>query len=460
MEQVTAAKVEVGTLSEQIGGARRELNRLELSRDELGRQARDLLTHVERLDGRLAEHQAAIEESSRQVALASEEATRLEGEAAQAQEALAQAQAGAAHLAEQVQISRARFSILERDWHSLEVSRRELEVKRENMEERTSQEVSINLPAEYAEYREMMAGGDVTRIDTSEAALQIDTLRDAVRKLGHVNLDAMAEEQTLEQQNESLVRQVADLDAAREQLTALIEKLNQVSRDRFGEAFTKIQENFGGGEGMFRKLFGGGKAEVRLMPLTKEVEGPDGTMQKVVTDQYDLLESGIEVIAKPPGKEPRSISQLSGGEKTLTAVALLMSIFRSKPSCFCVLDEVDAALDEGNVGRFNQVIREYTDRSHFIVITHNKRTMQSADRLFGVTMQERGVSTRVSVKFDQVGKDGHIHATAKPAATVVVETPTGNGEATTKATKNGSLRAALANMREETPREAIGAALN
>lgn len=196
------------------------------------------------------------------------------------------------------------------------------------------------------------------------------------------------------------------------------------------------------------------------MPLTKEVEGPDGTMQKVVTDQYDLLESGIEVIAKPPGKEPRSISQLSGGEKTLTAVALLMSIFRSKPSCFCVLDEVDAALDEGNVGRFNQVIREYTDRSHFIVITHNKRTMQSADRLFGVTMQERGVSTRVSVKFDQVGKDGHIHATAKPAATVVVETPTGNGEATTKATKNGSLRAALANMREETPREAIGAALN
>src|SRR5690606_4934172 len=114
------------------------------------------------------------------------------------------------------------------------------------------------------------------------------------------------------------------------------------------------------------------------------------------------------VIAKPPGKEPRSISQLSGGEKTLTAVALLMSIFRSKPSPFCVLDEVDAALDEGNVGRYCQVVREFTTHSHFIVITHNKRTMQAADRLYGVTMQERGVSTRVSVRFDQVGANGEI----------------------------------------------------
>jgi energy-coupling factor transporter ATP-binding protein EcfA2 len=163
---------------------------------------------------------------------------------------------------------------------------------------------------------------------------------------------------------------------------------------------------------MFRKLFNGGKAEVRLMPLIKEVEDADGTIRKVETDETDLLESGVEVIAKPPGKEPRSISQLSGGEKTLTAVALLMSIFRSKPSCFCVLDEVDAALDEGNVGRFNSVVREYTDRSSFIVITHNKRTMQSADRLYGVTMQERGVSTRVSVRFDQVGKNGEIQSSS------------------------------------------------
>ncbi|MCA9309573.1 MAG: hypothetical protein KDA21_00065, partial [Phycisphaerales bacterium] len=113
-------------------------------------------------------------------------------------------------------------------------------------------------------------------------------------------------------------------------------------------------------------------------------------------------------IAKPPGKEPRTISQLSGGEKTMTAVALLMSIFQSKPSPFCILDEVDAALDDANVERFCHIIRQFLSHCHFIVITHNKRTMQMADQLFGVTMQERGVSRRVVVRFDEVNNDGSI----------------------------------------------------
>jgi energy-coupling factor transporter ATP-binding protein EcfA2 len=227
------------------------------------------------------------------------------------------------------------------------------------------------------------------------------------------------------------------------------------------------------------------------MPLIKEING-----EKVQTDEIDVLESGVEVIAKPPGKEPRSISQLSGGEKTLTAVALLMSIFRSKPSCFCVLDEVDAALDEGNVGRYNQVIRQFTDLSHFIVITHNKRTMQFADRLYGVTMQERGVSKRVSVKFDEVSSDGTIsqratrdtsasasaHGSAQVAASVLADresevgmahtiapevrsesgevdsTPTKPRKAPPKpqppSTIQGALQRALASMREESPESA------
>jgi chromosome segregation protein len=233
-------------------------------------------------------------------------------------------------------------------------------------------------------------------------------------------MEALDEEQTLEGQNQELVRQVADLEAAREQLSTLIQQLNEASRERFGDVFGKIQQQFGGEHGMYRKLFGGGRAEVRLMPLIKEVEQPDGSIVKVETEETDLLESGIEVIAKPPGKEPRSISQLSGGEKTLTAVALLMSIFRSKPSCFCVLDEVDAALDEGNVGRFNSCVRDFTDLSRFIIITHNKRTMQNADHLYGVTQQEKGVSTRVSVKFEQVGKDGRVDVSLKQPANIAL----------------------------------------
>jgi len=149
-------------------------------------------------------------------------------------------------------------------------------------------------------------------------------------------------------------------------------------------------------------LFGGGSADLFLLPLEE-------------TGEEDWLESGIEIRAKPPGKEPRLISQLSGGEKTMTAVALLMAIFRSKPAPFCILDEVDAALDEANVERFCATLRPFLERSHFILITHHKRTMQACDILYGVTMPERGVSRRVAVRFDQVGEDGRIASSGTPA---------------------------------------------
>lgn len=407
-EQVTAAKVAVGTFSEQAGAARRELARLESSRDDLARQARDASTAVDRLDSRVLEHRTQINEAISAAEHAGAESQRLVSVVETAAAKVAETASRCEELGVSLHASRKRASELDRDWHSLEVSRREIEVKRETLEERTQQDLTLDLPLEYTEYRAMMEDGTVERIDVGVATAEIDVLRDAVRKLGSVNLESITEETLLAERNEELVRQVADLDAARVQLTDLITRLNEVSRARFSEVFTRIQENFGSQDGMFRKLFGGGKAEVRLMPLIREVENADGTISKVETEETDLLESGIEVIAKPPGKEPRSISQLSGGEKTLTAVGLLMSIFRSKPSCFCVLDEVDAALDEGNVARFNHAIRQFTDLSSFIVITHNKRTMQNTDRLYGVTMQERGVSTRVSVRFEDVGKNGEI----------------------------------------------------
>ena len=135
---------------------------------------------------------------------------------------------------------------------------------------------------------------------------------------------------------------------------------------------------------MFRKLFGGGSADIMMLP---DEEG-----------NVDLLEAGIEIKAKPPGKQPRVISQLSGGEQAMTAVALLLSIFKAKPSPFCVLDEVDAALDETNTHRFISSLSQFLEKSHFIVITHHKRTMIGCNKLYGVTMQEPGVSTMVSVR--------------------------------------------------------------
>jgi chromosome segregation protein len=145
------------------------------------------------------------------------------------------------------------------------------------------------------------------------------------------------------------------------------------------EMFVVVRTHF---QELFRKLFGGGMADI------------------VLEDENDVLESGIDIIARPPGKELRSISLMSGGEKTLTAVAMLLAVFRSKPSPFCLLDEVDAALDEANIGRFTSVLREFSQVSQFIVVTHSKKTMAAADTLYGITMQESGISKQVTIRFE------------------------------------------------------------
>jgi chromosome segregation protein len=193
----------------------------------------------------------------------------------------------------------------------------------------------------------------------------------------------------LEERETFLTHQRDDLEDSRKQLDTLIQQLNVECEKRFGEAFVAIRDNF---RELFRKLFGGGKADIIL-------ENPE-----------EPLESGIEIMARPPGKELQSITLMSGGEKSMTAIALLMSIFRSRPSPFAILDEVDAALDEANNERFNGIIQEFLDRSQFIVITHSKRTMSIGDQMYGVTMQEPGVSTRVSVKFE--AKDAEASAVA------------------------------------------------
>lgn len=444
-EQITALRVESSKLGEQLSAARREHRRVELASEASEREIQELERLVMQSRSRLEEHEQAIAEAGVQIQQAAADVARLVEEVAAVGAQVNDAVARATDLGELLNSARQHATRVDRDWHGLEVSRREQEIKRENLEERTLQEMEVDLAAEYADYREMVTSGEVQTIDQVAAASEVDVLREQIKALGNVNLEALEEETQLEARNEELIKQVADIDDASQRLAELIEKLNLASKDRFGEVFTKVQEHFGGPNGMFRKLFGGGHAEVKLMPLVKEIETPEG-IKKVETGEIDLLESGVEVIAKPPGKQPRSISQLSGGEKTLTAVALLLAIFQSKPSCFCVLDEVDAALDEANVGRYCGVIREFTSHSHFIVITHNKKTMQAADRLYGVTMQERGVSTRVSVKFDQVGSNGEV-----PVPSGGPSASEGSGAPNGETPKDGPMRRGLAKMRKESP---------
>jgi chromosome segregation protein len=202
-------------------------------------------------------------------------------------------------------------------------------------------------------------------------------LRGLIERMGEINLTAIEESEELQKRFDFLTTQRSDLESAIAQLETAIEKINRASRKRFRETFDAVNTEF---QSVFPRLFGGGRASL------------------VLTDESDLLETGIEIVANPPGKKvSQNIELLSGGEKALTAVSLLFAIFLVKPSPFCVLDEVDAPLDEANVGRFNQVVREMTDRSQFIIITHNRRTMEIADRLCGITMEEPGVSKLVAV---------------------------------------------------------------
>ncbi|QOV89864.1 chromosome segregation protein SMC [Humisphaera borealis] len=248
-------------------------------------------------------------------------------------------------------------------------------------------------------------------IDWDEIAAEIKELKEKIQRLGNVNIDAIAEMDELEQRSTFLTQQVSDLTESKRQLEELIDRINVESGLRFEQTLTAVREHF---QGMFRKLFGGGKADIFLETEIelKPVMGPDGVLLPPEKKKVDPLEAGIEILAHPPGKKPATINQLSGGEKAMTCIALLMSIFKSKPSPFCILDEVDAPLDEANNQRFGLIIQEFLSISQFIVITHHKRTMQICDVLYGVTMQEQGVSKRVAVKFDQVDNQGRISETA------------------------------------------------
>ena len=217
-------------------------------------------------------------------------------------------------------------------------------------------------------------------LNMEEEEAAVNALKEKVEKLGSVNVDAIKEYEELYDRHQFISKQHADLTTSLDALKHAITKINRISRERFRQTFDNVNEKF---QEVFPKLFEGGKARL------------------ILTDEDNLLESGVEIIVQPPGKRLQSISLLSGGEKALTAVAFIFSIFLTKPSPFCLLDEVDAPLDDANVDRFNGMIRSMTCYSQFVLITHNKRTMELADLLYGVTMEEPGVSKMVSVRLSR-----------------------------------------------------------
>ena len=225
--------------------------------------------------------------------------------------------------------------------------------------------------------------------DRAASHQELTLLRNEIAAVGSVNMEALAELDDLQVRYDSLNSHYLDLVTARDNLLKIIERINDKSREMFLATLSAVRSNF---QTLYRRSFGGGSADI------------------VLEDPNDVLNCGVEVIATPPGKIALSNSLLSGGEKALTAVALIMAIFQFRPSPFCILDEVDAPFDEANIGRFVNVLKEFLHMTKFIVVSHSKKTMTVANTIYGVTMQESGISTQVSVRFEEVGDDGEILA--------------------------------------------------
>jgi len=353
---------------------------LERDQQERGKALTDSQTHLETSLGRLQDSQRAIlrAESEVELYLRKESFTAA---ASHHYEQLDEWRHQRGELAQQVQHARGKIRRLETKLHAKDLAAGEVRHERSTLADRLREDYGIELAQSEHEPspEELQERAAVER--------EIADLRAKLNSIGGVNLDALAELDELETRFATLSAQHQDLSTAKASLETIIGKINADSRRLFADTLEVVRGHF---QLLFRKLFGGGQADI------------------VLEEGEDILDSGIEIVARPPGKEPRSISLLSGGEKTLTCVALLLAIFRSRPSPFCVLDEVDAALDEANIERFIGVLQEFLAWTQFIVVTHSKKTMTCANTLYGITMQESGVSKRVSVRFEDVSETGEI----------------------------------------------------
>ena len=278
---------------------------------------------------------------------------------------------GSGGVVKKIEADRKELDALKNRLYELHMLIKDIEYKYSSIKERMLQAYKIDLDIEQDQ-----AGG--VSIDTLGS--EIEKLKEKLDSYGTVNLVAIEEYDELKKRYDFLIQQQNDLLTAKESLHQAILKINRTTKQMFLETFEKVRVEF---RNYFRMLFNGGDAQIFLV------------------DEQDPLESGIEIICRPPGKKLQNVLLLSGGEKSMSAIALIFAIFKVKPSPFCILDEIDAALDEANVDRFSRILQEFAKDSQFIVITHNKRTIANADVMYGITMEESGVSKIVSVKFAQ-----------------------------------------------------------
>ena len=391
-QQTTSLQIELATQEQRLGSFRSQWRQLQLDQEERSGA-------LEESRSQLADCLARLEQSRRNILSAESEVAELYLRKEQlAKEAVALVNRRETmrtqrnDILSQAQEIREQLRGGEKAVHEKELAASQWHHQRDTLAQRLQDDYQIDIRQLFERQHDAQETSEELH-RREEAENEIAELRRKINNIGNVNLEALGELEGLEVRFDSLSTQFEDLTKAKNSLEQIIGRINADSRRMFAETLDTIRGHF---QELFRKLFGGGHADIILDDA----------------ENVDVLECGLDIVARPPGKEPRSISLLSGGEKTLTCVALLLSIFRSRPSPFCVLDEVDAALDEANIERFISVITEFLSSTQFLVVTHSKKTMTAADTLYGVTMQESGVSKRVSVRFEDVSEDGHIRESA------------------------------------------------
>jgi chromosome segregation protein len=371
--ELTALKVQLAGREEKLSSMRQAIERLHLDEVELSGRIDKTVSSIGEdtgTAGALKQRIADAEERTQELASGAEERR------------VALSQARAVYEEKRVRVDESERAMRERRGEGdlvrealseVRIDLQRLEMERQRLLEQVRDRHDVNLLKIAGDYHLRPLPGPAH----NERLRQLDR---ALKNIGPINLTAIDECAEIETRYAFLTRQRDDLTTALESLRRAIGRINRASRERFGEAFDAVNDMF---MKVFPRLFRGGEARLEL------------------ANSEDLLEAGVEIVAQPPGKKLQSVNLLSGGEKALTATALVFAIFLVKPSPFCVLDEVDAPLDDANVGRFNEMLRDISKMSQFIVITHNKLTMAEADRLYGITMEEPGMSKVVSVDLAQ-----------------------------------------------------------
>jgi chromosome segregation protein len=366
-------RMTAATSTERLRSVQTSLRRAENEYKELDTRLAAHSVEVTETEGKVNALRESIYTIADKIASAEEEIGREREEIAQGAEILANARADADRRGEELSHLNHAASEARNERGEVEVRQAEAQTRLENINERCAQELHILLP-QLIESEELPDDFD---LDASRS--QADELRERLENFGAVNMLAVDELAEAEERHIFLTSQQQDIIDSIATAEEALREIKERSRERFKNAFEAINANF---TEFFQELFGGGRGEMTLL------------------EADDILEAGIEVVAQPPGKRLQNILLLSGGEKAMAAIALVLSIFKYRPSPFCLLDEVDAPLDEANVGRFVSKIADMAEKTQFIVITHNKKTMEAARALYGVTMQEPGVSKIVSVKFE------------------------------------------------------------